>query len=109
MGSELVQENPSHFRSGQRPRRSLRHTEPSVMRNVIAVPSGEGEVLAILRVDRQMGALAGWAKAAWAVSSNAAAPVSRTIFIGTSISHALHLHCRARRGSPQGRTRRKPP
>lgn len=55
MGLRVDQTQPFHLRSGQRPRRSLRHTEPSVIRNVIAVPSGEGEVLAMLRVDRQMG------------------------------------------------------
>src|SRR5581483_6195834 len=47
MGLDVVQENPPHLKSGQRPRKSLRHTDPSVMRKVIAVPSGEGEVWAM--------------------------------------------------------------
>lgn len=55
MGSEVAHEKPSHRMSGQRPLRSLRQTEPSVMRKTIVVPSGDGDVLAILRVDKQMG------------------------------------------------------
>jgi hypothetical protein len=84
MGLDVVQENPAHLKSGQRPLSWFCQIVPSVMRKKTAVPSGEAEVSAILRVDKHIGACPCWANAVWAVMTSATAALVRAAFIMAS-------------------------
>src|SRR6185437_9483688 len=74
-GLRTVQAKPLNFKSGQRPLRSLRHTEPSLA----------GVVSRMLRVERHTFAASAGTTVATVINAASNAAPDKTFFIGTSV------------------------